>query len=171
MPWDWAWLIFCILYARSLFVNLDYCPRVYTVVLRFFSNVNSYSQVNSYAPNSRQIAFLNKLWKKINRVQQGRLLRCGDFNRIRDALADSTSKGARPPLQLGSWFTNLQLWCMALLPHIWKRLYFLFACPHINFQNRSFFGGPAVSAAGGQVWHRYHFVVRPRSNHTFVSHY
>lgn len=40
-----------------------------------------FALVNSYAPNTRQIAFLNKLWKKLTKVRQGQLW-AGDFNGI-----------------------------------------------------------------------------------------
>lgn len=95
--------------------------------------------VNSYSPNSHQIAFLNKLWKKIKRVQQRKLLWCGDFNEISDALVDSTSKGIRPPLQLGSWFTKWQLFDVWHCYHASERDYTFYSPVHKSFSRIDMF--------------------------------
>lgn len=95
--------------------------------------------VNSYSPNSRQIAFLNKLWRRINEVKQGRIVWCGDFNGINDALVDSTSRGLRPPLQLGSWFTKLQLFDAWRCYHASERDYTFYSPVHKSFSRIDMF--------------------------------
>lgn len=47
--------------------------------------------VSVYAPNSHQIRFLRKVFKKVFRVRVGSLLLCGDFNVIVDGQLDSIS--------------------------------------------------------------------------------
>lgn len=95
--------------------------------------------VNSYAPNSHQINFLNKLWKKVNKVQQGRLIWCGDFNGINDATMDSTSKSIRPPLQLGSWFNKIQLFDAWRCYHASERDYSFYSPVHKSFSRIDMF--------------------------------
>lgn len=52
--------------------------------------------MNVYAPNSYHISFLNKMWRKIERIKYGTLIWCGHFNPITDASMDFTSKSIRP---------------------------------------------------------------------------
>lgn len=95
--------------------------------------------VNSYAPNSRQISFLNKLWRRVTRVKQGHLIWCGDFNGIGDAQMDSTSRGLRPPLQLGPWFSKLSLFDAWRCYHASERDYTFHSSVHGSFSRIDFF--------------------------------
>lgn len=98
-----------------------------------------FTLVNSYAPNSSQVSFLNKLWNKINRVQQGRLIWCGDFNGISDATVDSTSLSIRPPLQLGALFNKMQLFDTWRYYHASKRDYAFYSPVHKSFSRIDMF--------------------------------
>lgn len=89
--------------------------------------------VNSYAPNSCQIAFLNKLWKKVVKVRQGQLLWVGDFNGICDKELDSSSRGMKPPLQVGSWLSKLQLFDSWRCLHNSERDYTFYSHVHKSF--------------------------------------
>lgn len=51
----------------------------------------SYTLLNIYTPNKRQIAFLTKTIRKAKKLQQGHLLLCGDFNIIPDFQLDSST--------------------------------------------------------------------------------
>lgn len=67
----------------------------YIIAICDINNVTC-TLVTIYVPNTHQVAFLNKLGKKIKRVKQGNLLWCGDFNVINEASMDSTSRSKRP---------------------------------------------------------------------------
>lgn len=44
--------------------------------------------VNLYVPNKGQISFLNRIWKKVTKLKQGRVILCDDFNLVPDATTD-----------------------------------------------------------------------------------
>lgn len=62
---------------------------------------------NVYAANTHQIAFLNKLWRKIKKVKKRMLIWCGE---VSNASINSTSKSIRCPIQLKSWLMNACLY-------------------------------------------------------------
>lgn len=63
----------------------------------------------------------------------------GDFNGIGDAPMDSTSKGTRPPLQLNSWFTNLQLFDLWRCYHASEKDYTFYSHVHKSFSRIDMF--------------------------------
>lgn len=83
--------------------------------------------------------FLNKLAKKVNRLKQGPLIWCGDFIGINDASVDSTSRGIRPPLQLGTWISNLRLFDAWRCYHANERGYTFYSPVHKSFSRIDFF--------------------------------
>lgn len=57
-----------------------------------------YTLVNVYIPNFHQVRFLNKLLKKLNGIQQGSLVICGDFNITPDLDSTSVTSNRSPSL-------------------------------------------------------------------------
>lgn len=72
-------------------------PRGRYIILVCDINNIPCTLVTVYAPNTHQISFLTKLWKKIKRIKKGDLMWCGHFNIINEASMDSTSRSVRPP--------------------------------------------------------------------------
>lgn len=52
------------------------------IILSCKINNTAYTIVNAYVPNTRQISFLNKLWKKVKQHSSGHIILCGDLNAI-----------------------------------------------------------------------------------------
>lgn len=49
-----------------------------------------YTIVNVYAPNTRQMLFIHKLLRKIQKKNKGNVLLCGDFSVVLDGSLDTT---------------------------------------------------------------------------------
>lgn len=75
------------------------------IILLCDINNETYTIVNIYAPNSRQISFLHKIWRKVERVKKGHIIWCGDFNAIVDPTIDTTSTSSTPPTHIHSWLS------------------------------------------------------------------
>lgn len=52
------------------------------IILTCEINNAIYTIINAYAPNTRHINFLNKLWKKVKSFCTGHIILCGDLNSI-----------------------------------------------------------------------------------------
>lgn len=65
--------------------------------------------VNVYAPNKRQVFFLNRLRKRVGKLKQGMVLWCGDFNAIADVVMDSTCQNPRASVQPHSWLPLISM--------------------------------------------------------------
>lgn len=59
-------------------------------------NSATYTVANVYAPSKHQFRFLRCIFKKINQIQRGYLLICGDLNLPPDPKMDSTTVSNRP---------------------------------------------------------------------------
>lgn len=90
------------------------------------SNV-TYTLVNFYAPDSRQVFFLRSLQKKINKIQKGSILLCGDFNCIIDKSLDCSSQSAMHRTELKSFLYMADLYKLCQ-----TGLYLLFS-PHKSY--------------------------------------
>lgn len=64
---------------------------------------------------------------------------CGDFNGVGDATIDSTSRGIRPALQLGPWFTKLNLFDAWRCYHANEKDYTFYSPLHKSFSRIDFF--------------------------------
>lgn len=95
--------------------------------------------VNVYAPNSRQIAFLNKVKRKVERVKQGALIWCGDFNAIVDPSLDSTSKCSTPPVQIQPWLLATNLYDIWRCRHATEKDFTFYSNPHKIFSRIDLF--------------------------------
>lgn len=61
------------------------------VILVCNINTITCTLVNVYAPNSRQISFLNRVRRQVKRLKTGSLIWYGDFNAVADPSCDTTS--------------------------------------------------------------------------------
>lgn len=64
----------------QLETHMDTASRFIILICEI--NQVKYTLVNLYLPNTKQISFLNKIWKKISTLWKGHLNSCGDFNAI-----------------------------------------------------------------------------------------
>lgn len=70
-------------------------PNGRYIILICTINKTTYTILNVYAPNSQQMKFLRSVLHKANKVRQGHLLICGDFNLVTDIHMDTTSAAKR----------------------------------------------------------------------------
>lgn len=89
--------------------------------------------VNVYVPNSRQISFLNKVKKKVERIKKGAVIWCGDFNAIVDSAIDSTSICPTPPIQFHSWLLSAKLYDVWRCRHAAEKDFTFYSNPHRIF--------------------------------------
>lgn len=89
--------------------------------------------VNTYAPNSHQVSFLNNILKKVYKIRRRRLIWCGYFNGIGVKKLDPASKSICPPLQLQSWFTKVDLFDTWRCNHAAERDYTFYSRVHRSF--------------------------------------
>lgn len=89
----------------------------------------SYMIVNVYSPNKNQVNFFNKLMKRVNNHQRGRLVICGNFNVTPDPAIHSTTKTTR--------------YHPALMTSIHKHsMYDAWRCLHAGERDFTFFSPP-----------------------------
>lgn len=81
-------------------------PNGRYLILSFTLNKVSYTLMNLYAPNTRQISFLKKALTKARAVCKGHLIICGDFNLVPDIHMDTTSPAKRRESPLGRLLTS-----------------------------------------------------------------
>lgn len=86
----------------------------------------TYTIVSVYVPNTHQLRFLRKLHKKVQKVQQGSTIWCGDFNINPDPTLDSTSTSKRGKPALNPLLSSL-------------RLYDIWRCQHAEEKDFTFF--------------------------------
>lgn len=75
-------------------------PQGRFIILICDINSTTYTIVNIYAPNTRQIRFFHKVIRNICKVQKGLLVMCGDFNVTPNPMIDSTAKPKHSPPSL-----------------------------------------------------------------------
>lgn len=110
----------------------------FIILLCDIANVR-YTIVNVYAPNTRQLSFLNRLRKKVNKVKQGRVIWGGDFNAIVDTSIDSTSRSIRPPVQLHTWLNSSDLYDVWRCRHASERDYTFYSNVHRTYSRIDMF--------------------------------
>lgn len=87
--------------------------------------------MNIYAPNSGQMPFQRKLWKNVSKLQQGRVVICGDFNLPLDTSIDIKGPSLRKTRS------------SALLPFLHTHaLYDIWRCQHSMEKDFIFFSKP-----------------------------
>lgn len=94
-------------------------------------NNTVYTLVNLYVPNTGQISFLNKIWEKVTKLKQEKLILCGDFNLVPDGTIDvqgSTPKKPRTSTLLTFLHSN--------------ELYDIWGCQHASERDFTFFSKP-----------------------------
>lgn len=96
------------------------------IILICSLNNSLFTLGNVYAPNVHQISFLRKLKRKIDTVQKGALLWCGDFNLTPDFNLDFSIPSRRRNLSLGPLLKEFQL------QDIWR-------CQHTSERDFTFF--------------------------------
>lgn len=102
-------------------------------------NSNRYTVITIYAPNKKQIHFLSKLMKKINRFKQGQLMICGDFNIVPDNSIDSSSQSHRLPSPMGSLIRTNDLYDVWRRHHTTERDYSYFPPRHNSYTRIDYF--------------------------------
>lgn len=95
--------------------------------------------VNVYAPNTRQISFLNRLRKRVGKIKQGMAIWCGDFNVLSDVNVDSTSHSLRPPIQLHSWLNTSDFYDVWRCRHATERDYSFYSSVHKTYSRIDMF--------------------------------
>lgn len=98
-----------------------------------------YTIVSVYAPNTHQIRFLNKLFKKINELRKGNLVVCGDFNLVVDGTMDSSNPIKRPSLDLQYIMQRELLYDVWRCTHPSERDYTFFSNPHKTYSRIDLF--------------------------------
>lgn len=88
-------------------------------------NNKPFTIVNLYAPNSHQIRFLKRLYRKITTIWRGSLMICGDHNLTPDYTIDTTAKAKRPPLTLQPFLNSEDVY------DVWR-------CQHANERDYTF---------------------------------
>lgn len=69
--------------------HLDNSGRFIVLVCEIFTV--KYTLINVYLPNTNQLRFLKKIWKKVDSMKQGHVILCGDFNAIPNKELDCTN--------------------------------------------------------------------------------
>lgn len=103
-------------------------PQGRFIILICDINSTTYTIVNIYAPNTRQIKFFHKVIRKIRTEQKGLLVMCGDFNVTPDPMIDSTAKPKHSPPSLKAALRSYDLY------DTWR-------CMNANERDYSFFSG------------------------------
>lgn len=95
--------------------------------------------VNVYSPNKRQVHFFIKLMKKVQSLQKGLLILCGDFDVTPDLAMDSTTKTTcyHPALSPSIHKHNVyDAWCCL---HAGEKDFTFFSPPHRVYTRINFF--------------------------------
>lgn len=98
-----------------------------------------YTIVNLYVPNSRQLSFLHKIRRKVDRIKKGHIIWCGDFNAIVDPTIDTTSTSSTPPVNIHSWLSSSNLYDVWRCQHVAERDYTFYSHPHRIFNHIDLF--------------------------------
>lgn len=100
-------------------------------------NNNRYTLVTVYAPNKKQISFLSKMMKKINRFRQGHLIICGDFNLVPELF--QSSRSSRISSSMGPFIRNNDLYDLWRCHHTTEKDYSYFFPRHNSYTRIDYF--------------------------------
>ncbi|CAH2312669.1 Hypothetical predicted protein [Pelobates cultripes] len=76
-------------------ISMEPDPQGRFIILICTLNNSTYTIVNSYSPNDNQDTYLASLLDKIEKLQTGTMIICGDFNHILNPNADSTAQHSK----------------------------------------------------------------------------
>lgn len=120
---------------KTLDVELDGQGRYIILICEI--NNQTYTIVNLYAPNSKQMTLFHKLWKRIQKKKQGHTLLCGDFNLAPDPSIDTQSPKATKHCSspLSSFLQPNSIYDIFRFHHPRKILHLFFQTPLFFLQN------------------------------------
>lgn len=111
-------------------------PEGRYIILICTINKVTYSIINVYAPNFRQMKFLRKVLKAARPIQKGHMILCGDFNQVPDATMDSTSATKRRESPLKAFLPSHDLYDVWRCHHGSERDFtFFFSQTQFVFEN------------------------------------
>lgn len=119
----------------------SYCNKVgrYIILTCEINNV-VYTIVSTYAPNIKQISFLNKLWKKVKQRNSGHTILCGDLNAISNQqmdISNTNKKGCRPDIT--NFAQSACLYVVWRCHHSTERDFLCFSQVHLSYSRIDMF--------------------------------
>lgn len=114
-------------------------PNGRYIILICTINKTTYTILNVYAPNSQQMKFLRSVLHKANKVRQGHLLICGDFNLVTDIHMDTTSAAKRRESPLKQFLATHDLFDVWRCYHGSEKDYTYFSPHHKSYSRIDMF--------------------------------
>lgn len=97
--------------------------------------------VNIYLPNTKQLSFLKKVWKKVSAMRQGHVIMCGDFNVVpnRELDVSSQTKHLRSRSTLNGFISSSGLYDVWRCQHLSEKDYTYYSNVHHSYSRIDLF--------------------------------
>lgn len=111
-------------------MHLDDSGRFIVLVCEL--NGKKFTLVNIYLPNTKQLSFLKKVWKKVSTMKQGHVIMCGDFNVVpnRELDVSNQTKHSRSRSTLNGFISSSGLYDVWRCQHSSEKDYTFYSNVH-----------------------------------------